>query len=70
MKVKCPNCGKEIIIDYEGDLEATIWNLDGESSDVEMLLYCENCDEFCKVEIHYKMIATQINRVSKRYPND
>lgn len=64
--IKCPNCGKEIVIDYESDIEATMWNFYGNSSDVEMVLYCENCEELCDVEIHYNMIPTEIKRISKR----
>jgi transcription elongation factor Elf1 len=64
--IKCPHCNKELIIDYGSDVEATMWNFDGESSDVEMILYCENCEELCEVEIHYNMIPTKIKRISKR----
>lgn len=66
MIIKCPHCGANIEIDYGSDIEAKMWNFDGESSDVEMPLYCEHCAKDCEVEIHYNMIATKINRIFKR----
>ena len=64
--IKCPYCGKAIEINGADNIEAKIWNFDGESSDVEMVLYCENCEELCDVEIHFNMIPTKIKRISKR----
>ena len=67
MIIKCPHCNADIEIDYESDIEAKMWNFDGESSDVEMLLYCEKCAKDCEVEIQYNMIATKINRIFKKF---
>lgn len=53
--VKCPNCGKEIIISYEDDIEAIMWNFDGNSAKIEMYLYCENCEESFKVSVPAKI---------------
>ena len=52
---KCPNCGKEIIIDYGNDIEATMWNFDGDSAEIEMYVYCENCNESFKISVPAKI---------------
>jgi Fe2+ or Zn2+ uptake regulation protein len=55
MIIKCPHCGADIEIDYESDLEATMWNFDGKEADIEMNLYCENCEKCCMASVHYEM---------------
>ena len=56
--IKCPYCGAEIELDYGSDIEATMWNFDGESADIEMYVYCEKCDNTCFVSQRYNMIPT------------
>ena len=43
--IKCPKCNKEIKINYGEDIDATIWNFNGVSAEIEMYTYCENCKE-------------------------
>ena len=64
--IKCPNCGAEIIIDFKSDIEATMWNFNGNSADIEMILYCEECEETCLVSQHYDMIPTGEPKIYKR----
>ena len=40
--VKCTRCNKEIKITFGEDIEATMWNFNGKSADIEMYVYCEN----------------------------
>lgn len=43
--IKCSNCNKEVKIDFGNDIEATMWNFDGTSADIEMYVYCEDCEK-------------------------
>lgn len=64
--IKCPNCGAEIALDYEDDIEATMWNFYGDCADVEMLLYCEECEETCLVIQRYNMTPIGEPKIYKR----
>jgi hypothetical protein len=66
MKIKCPYCGADIEIDYESDIEATMWNFDGKEADIEMNLYCEKCEECCMASVHYTMQPIGESKVYKR----
>ena len=66
MVIKCPYCNADIEIDYESDLEATMWNFHGNQADVEMNLYCENCEEVCLASVHYEMRPVGESKVYKR----
>ena len=66
MKIKCPYCGADINIDYESDIEATMWNFYGNEADIEMNLYCENCEECCMASVHYEMQPVGEYKVFKR----
>ena len=45
MKIVCPYCDKEIEVDFDGDIDATLWNYYGDSGDIEMNIYCEDCEK-------------------------
>lgn len=64
--IKCPNCGAEIVIDYESDIEASMWNFYGNSADIEMILYCDKCEETCFVAQHYNMTPVGEPKIYKR----
>ena len=66
MVIKCPHCGADIKIDYESDIEATMWNFHGNEAVVEMNLYCDNCEECCMASVHYKMQPVGESKVYKR----
>jgi hypothetical protein len=66
MTIKCPYCGTDIEIDYEADIEASMWNFDGKEADIEMNLYCESCEECCMASIHYEMQPVGESKVYKR----
>lgn len=66
MIIKCPHCGADIKLDYESDIEATMWNFCGNSADVEMNLYCEECEECCMASVHYEMQPVGDYKVFKR----
>ena len=55
MKVICPYCNEEMEIDFESDIEATLWNFDGESGDIEITPYCENCERDILVSLKTKI---------------
>ena len=55
MKVICPYCNEEIELDFESDIEATLWNFDGESGDIEVTPYCENCERDILVSLKTKI---------------
>lgn len=61
MMIKCPNCGKEIDLAQQDDMEPTLWNFDGSSGEVEVVLYCEDCDEVFKAEIGYNMWKIRVH---------
>jgi hypothetical protein len=64
--IKCPNCGAKIHINVGKDIEATMWNFDGESADLEMSLCCEKCKNICRAVIHYKLTPTNNVKIYKR----
>lgn len=64
--IKCPYCGAEITIDFESDIEATMWNFCGNSADIEMILYCEECEETCLVSQRYDMTPIGEPKIYKR----
>ena len=66
MAIKCPYCGADAEIDYGSDIEATMWNFCGDEADVEMMLYCENCEESYMVSVHYEMRPMGESKVYKR----
>lgn len=66
MIIKCPHCGADIEIDYDSDIEATMWNFHGNEADVEMSLYCENCEKGCLASVHYEMQLVGESKVYKR----
>jgi DNA-directed RNA polymerase subunit RPC12/RpoP len=43
--IKCAKCNKELEINFEADIEATMWNFDGKSAMIDMYVYCEDCEE-------------------------
>lgn len=53
--IKCPYCGADVEIDYNSDIEATLWNFHGNEGDVEMSIYCEDCEEIFVAVVHYEM---------------
>ena len=55
MKVICPYCNKEIELDFEGDIEATLWNFYGNSGDIEVTPYCEDCERDILVSLKTKI---------------
>lgn len=66
MIIKCPHCGADIKLDCESDIEATMWNFYGNEADVEMNLYCEECEECCMASVHYEMQPVGEYKVFKR----
>lgn len=55
MKVKCPYCGREIEVNFEDDLEESIWNFDGKTALIEMYPYCKECEEYFEVYAKYSL---------------
>ena len=55
MKIVCPYCNEEIEVDFEKDIEATLWNFDGERGDIEITPYCENCKHDIIVSLKTKI---------------
>lgn len=43
--IKCLKCNKEMEIDFGNDIDATMWNFNGKSADIEMFVYCKDCEE-------------------------
>jgi hypothetical protein len=68
--IKCPNCGKEIDLARQGDMEPTLWNFNGSSGEVEVALYCEDCEEVFKAEIRYNMVPTGEVRIFREVCED
>jgi transcription elongation factor Elf1 len=53
--IKCPYCGKEKVIDFDGDLEATMYNFCGNCADIIISVYCDDCEEGFRIEIPAKI---------------
>ncbi len=66
MIIKCPHCGADIALDFDSDIEATMWNFHGNEADVEMILCCENCEECCMASVRYAMQPIGESKVFKR----
>ncbi len=49
--IKCPRCNKEIEMNFGNDIEATMWNFDGTSADIEMYAYCKDCEESILISV-------------------
>ena len=64
--VKCPNCGAEIVIDYENDIESAMWNFYGNSADIETILYCDKCKKTCLVIQHYDITPVGKPKIYKK----
>jgi uncharacterized protein YbaR (Trm112 family) len=49
--IRCPLCRGKVKFEFRGDLEATMWNFDGDSADIEINMYCHSCEEPFKIQM-------------------
>lgn len=66
MIIKCPHCNTDIKIDYESDVDANMYNFNGDELDVEIDLYCEYCEKCCLAIVHYEISPVGESKVYKR----
>lgn len=62
--IKCPFCGAEVTPNYEND-QVDVWNFDGNSADVEIYLFCRECEENFRITIPAK-IELDFERMKER----